>query len=329
MSVSYQCYTCKHYLSPNICDAFPEGGLPDSIFTGEVIHDHSIPGDHGIRWEPWDEAGRRHADFPLPSSLDVECPAPIPWNGRTHGDLIPFEESASLWMWAWPELLGWRRPVTWLFSPVVGYRKYPGDLWGLDSDGELLIVETKFDRHRRAQNPFSRFFPYWSDPNTRELWPAEALKAHWTDLYKKELKFFREYARHLSPLVPIAGTHPGVLPYSSHRGAIWRWQDLYLSHVAPLFRDDRYKRAVEECLRRREALVNQKPRFVGLIATVHPWGPKLSTAGRKDLGDLRAAVGTDHVYLRAVQAERCTGTEIRIHAWTPTRTGRRGPDAPE
>lgn len=58
MSISYQCYTCKHYLSPNFCDAFPEGSLPDAIFTGEVIHDHPIHGDHGVRWERIDGTGR-------------------------------------------------------------------------------------------------------------------------------------------------------------------------------------------------------------------------------------------------------------------------------
>jgi hypothetical protein len=46
------CYKCKHFHDNEItCDAFPNG-VPDSIMTSSVRHDHPINGDHGIQFEP-------------------------------------------------------------------------------------------------------------------------------------------------------------------------------------------------------------------------------------------------------------------------------------
>lgn len=61
MTQSTQCLSCKHYWSPNFCDAFEDGDLPDAIFTDEIVHDHPVPGDHGIQWEP--------RDPPLPADI--------------------------------------------------------------------------------------------------------------------------------------------------------------------------------------------------------------------------------------------------------------------
>ena len=36
------------------------------------------------------------------------------------GVLQTCEESGTVWLWAFPELLAWPRPITWLFSPVTG-----------------------------------------------------------------------------------------------------------------------------------------------------------------------------------------------------------------
>lgn len=50
---------------------------------------------------------------------------------------------APYWLWAWPEILGWPSRITWLFSPPSGRRPWQADLWGVDANGELIIVETK------------------------------------------------------------------------------------------------------------------------------------------------------------------------------------------
>ena len=45
-----QCHTCKHYNDDLTCAAFPEG-VPSAILAGEVAHDTSVMGDHGIQYE--------------------------------------------------------------------------------------------------------------------------------------------------------------------------------------------------------------------------------------------------------------------------------------
>ncbi len=45
------CGNCTHYQGKQSCTAFP-AGIPNDIFLGKVIHDHPVPGDHGILFEP-------------------------------------------------------------------------------------------------------------------------------------------------------------------------------------------------------------------------------------------------------------------------------------
>lgn len=59
--ISYgNCMKCKYYhvypkrkngIPVPSCDAFPDM-IPPEIFSDEVIHDKSYPGDHGIQYEP-------------------------------------------------------------------------------------------------------------------------------------------------------------------------------------------------------------------------------------------------------------------------------------
>ena len=55
MPLSTQCIDCKHYWGLGECKAFPDG-IPDEITSG--LHDHAepFPGDHGIRFEPIEDA---------------------------------------------------------------------------------------------------------------------------------------------------------------------------------------------------------------------------------------------------------------------------------
>jgi hypothetical protein len=48
---NFQCVLCKHYLGKQRCEAFPEG-ISSEIFIGETSHYETLPGDHGIHWEP-------------------------------------------------------------------------------------------------------------------------------------------------------------------------------------------------------------------------------------------------------------------------------------
>ena len=248
-------------------------------------------------------------------SRSVLCEAPIPRHGRPGGDVLPSEESASFIMWAWPRLLGWPRTVNWLFSPVVGNKKYPGDLWGLDSDGNLLIVETKLDRGR-SQDPFFDFLPYSASFEARRRCRSEELRAHWEPLVGEEERFLRMELPRLTPRARPVGVHRGVLPYSVHRDATWRWQKLYRARIAPLFRGRHYRRAVERGLRLREARRDPPPIFVGLIASVAPRSPRLSPKGAAAMRDLRGLVGPDFVFLRMLLAGRAGGL-ISVGCSTP------------
>ena len=58
------------------------------------------------------------------------------------------EAPACIWLWAWPHLFGWHKPVHWLFSSGTGNKPgrgsaRPGDRWGVDASGDLIIVEAK------------------------------------------------------------------------------------------------------------------------------------------------------------------------------------------
>ena len=49
------CGCCVHLLGPH-CDAYP-AGIPDEILLGELDHHNPLPGDNGIQFEEFKEAG--------------------------------------------------------------------------------------------------------------------------------------------------------------------------------------------------------------------------------------------------------------------------------
>lgn len=61
MTQIWTCPTCRHMIGVDveagryICVAFPDG-VPDEIMTGEIDHTQPVDGDHGIRYEPRDDA---------------------------------------------------------------------------------------------------------------------------------------------------------------------------------------------------------------------------------------------------------------------------------
>lgn len=50
------CVHCVHkHPGKNSCDAYPAGGIPLEIANGNNDHTQPFKGDHGIRYEGWDE----------------------------------------------------------------------------------------------------------------------------------------------------------------------------------------------------------------------------------------------------------------------------------
>lgn len=50
--VSPPCATCRHRIFGDVCEAFPGGGIPPDILSGENDHRKPVDGDGGIRYEP-------------------------------------------------------------------------------------------------------------------------------------------------------------------------------------------------------------------------------------------------------------------------------------
>jgi len=193
-----------------------------------------------------------------PSNRYVNFPPPIP----TFGELIPSEESALFWLWAWPRLLGWPLSINWLCSPVVdSRRKSPGGLWGVDSTGSLIIVDTRTDLGT-APDPFESFVPQIKSALKSRDWTAEELRARW-------LKCVDRLA--------------------------------YGTSIAPLIRNGTYQRSIERSLGLRSAAGNPLPVFVGLVASTRS-GFRLSHTGMKNLVLLQKHVGRERVLLRAISA---------------------------
>jgi hypothetical protein len=245
----------------------------------------------------------------------ARCQPPKP--EPTRPPELPSEESATIWLWCWPRLLGWRHQITWLFSPVNDRRKYPGDVWGVDAIGNLLIVETKVDRHA-LQNPFEHFEKYACDKEIRELWCAERLEERWRKLHQLEREFFENKFPSFSSIKPPSDCYPGIVPYSYHRLDIaWRWRHLYSERLGPQVTNPRYERAARRALRCRKRMGNRPPIFFGLIATVRMREPSLSSLGTESAASLLKSelVGPERLFLRAVRPTS-QRAELRIHCWS-------------
>ena len=224
--------------------------------------------------------------------------------------LPPQEESASLVLWAWPELLGWPAPIQWLFSPVVGKRPHPGDLWGLDENGGLLIVETKLHRSGRLTDPFSDFQECSGDGAVRQHWEATPLEKRWRRLLRAERRFSQDHAATFwSGPEPTQGTFRGVLPYSRHRKAAWQWPSLCNERLVPLLEGHGYEDAVARSLKRRADGATAVT-FVGVVATTLPAAPVLSLQGRNAMAALKQR--GDAVLLRTLHFSRTALGRLRV-----------------
>ncbi len=149
-----------------------------------------------------------------------------------------YEEAGTLWLWVWPSLLGWPHEITWLFSPVTGKRPWPGDLWGLDATGNLLIVEAKSARGGSATDPFEDFVDYTAPPVEQLM---RDLRSRCQTYLEYERSFINDHATALREEHLALSRYPGVVPYSRQRREVRRWRHLYFDHIVPLFDDEDYE----------------------------------------------------------------------------------------
>jgi hypothetical protein len=237
--------------------------------------------------------------------------------GASDREAFTREEEGSLFYWAWPELLGWKLDFEWLFSPVVG-RTWPGDLWGIDEDGSLLLVETK--RGDQAQDPMLDFVGYLeAQPvkGTNPLYSTNLVLERWNDLLKYELSFIRKSQDSDGDLNWWNDTHLGVVPYSSKRFAVCKWPTVYLDYIAPRIKAPTYKKKVRSWLDKRSKISNPGVHFFGLFS-VPPGGyPRLSTKGKENYLHLRNEVDDKTLHWRAVGINIVNADSAEIIGWDP------------
>jgi len=167
--------------------------------------------------------------------------------------LVVSEEDGTMWLWAHPRLLGHPSPIVWLFSPVDD-AAHPGDLWGIDGRGNLVVVESKLAT-RDEEDPFVEFLEF-AEPSGRPQLDADHLLDHWLQLFEEEDEWLERPARTL-PSRPM----PGVFPYAEQRAVARRWPDLY--DRARAYLADEYIDTVIDYLARRRAI--SQPYYYALV----------------------------------------------------------------
>ena len=178
------------------------------------------------------------------------------WAPPTHsasGDIIPSRESAALWLWERPALLGWERPIFWLFE-------CRWHLWGIDSLGCLIIVDTMIARGKTLRDPFGGLVNYTRGCSDAE-WTALELRVRWREYLSSQQNMSR-------CLVPPIGK----------RG---------------------YVRGMTQALAAREAAGNPPPTFFALLGSRES-DFEYSEAGLKNRLLLENLVGSAKVRLRVI-----------------------------
>ena len=231
------------------------------------------------------------------------------------GGLFSNEEEGSLLLWAWPELLQWHSDYVWLFSPVVG-RSWPGDIWGIDNQGSLLIVETK--RANKAEDPMRDFIGYVNRPFLKGRNPIrypETIRERWVQLLQKEISFIERTLNSGTNLAWWDDTHPGVIPYSSKRFVIRKWPQIYLEVIISQLLDPHYKDKVEAWLNLRKNQTDPNLHYIGLFTVPKESEPRLSRRGRENFILLKEEVGKDYIHCCALKVEESESGPGKVIGW--------------
>jgi len=229
--------------------------------------------------------------------------------------LVQLEEAGTFWLWAWPDLLGWPTGITWLFSPGTGRDRWPGDLWGIDDSGELVIVETK--RSTEPADPFEDFLRLEHRRSSGEFIPPKLadIRAHWESLLRGERQFLELHREALHAGTGKLGLWPGVVPYSSKRIVVWRWRTLYLERVAPIVTSSSYESAVTAALQRWDNRSMWSPHYVGLFTVLNSAPPRFSAVGKACHDQLVAITSPAQVHARAIDCRIVSATQVGIECW--------------
>jgi len=208
------------------------------------------------------------------------------------------EEESIVWLWAFPDLFPWPYRVKCLFTLVDGNKRWPGDLWGLDNEGNLLIIEAKNRRTQLKSDPFVDFEDLlMSHDSCVEEITSENLRQKWERLLKKELIFPNGYDQRPK------GKTGGILPRSNQRKHIRIWEDI-AKRIDERIRSDDYKFTVDRLLKKRKSRNNPVPHFIGLLVRDKKKGFGLNEKGLQTKQRLCNTVKKTNVHLYETYAER-------------------------
>ena len=221
------------------------------------------------------------------------------------GILTPiYEEESVVWLWARPEIFSWPNPIAWLLSPVNQRTTWTGDLWGIDSEGELVIIEGKFTMN---SDPFMDYIKMRKKTGSEFYFSSNAIKERWSKYFHSELLDGKKGFEEREP-----GKTPGILPRSSKRVCLRYWKHL-TKNIDINIRAEEYTNTVKANLKLRESRGNPPPHFVGLlVAGKQKILPNLSTKGKRSKKALEKSVGEDHVHLYIAKANKISTAHLNI-----------------
>ena len=122
----------------------------------------------------------------LPSRY-IFCALQIATTIRAYGDLIPSIRSVVFWLFVWPELLGWKRRIYWLRDFYLA-KTSCHCLWGIDSAGNLRIVEIRSGRGETLRDPFKSLTFHLKTHREDHTWSTRELRAMWRDCVRSKQK---------------------------------------------------------------------------------------------------------------------------------------------
>lgn len=252
------------------------------------------------------------------TSSKVEIQTPDAYMLGTGMLRVRHEEEAVIWMWAFPQLACWPRPIEWLYTPVVGKKRWPGDLWGIDDTGELLIVECK--QCRRADDPYIDFIEYYSPIRN------EVSGVHWVAKFKRHLRAelsCRDGTQERPP-----GRTGGILPRSNRRTHFARWPHL-AAMIDERIRADCYLERVIQDLNLRSAQRDPLPHYMALMVQSAEGDTTFTDRALESAAHLQALVGAERVSAVVICAMHISASTLAIEAKRVTLMPPAAPDSAE
>ena len=234
---------------------------------------------------------------------DVTVDLPIEYHNTPSFIDTKHEEEALCWLWAFPAIFPWKKPIAWLYTPVVGNKRWPGDLWGIDTEGDLLVIEAK--HCKRNDDPFADFVSFHK-PSREEL-----SSVHWQQKWAGHLAAELSFSNGSSER-PIGNTG-GILPRSNKRSHLRRWPALS-AHIDQQIRSPKYVESVTRSLNARSKSYDPTPFYIALMIETDADHPLLSKKAEASARLLQGCVGTPHVVVVAIHCQRLLNGKGRIHA---------------